>query len=198
MTPPELKWPKAGDGAFREAKPPICVLQLCAFVTPSDATYTLGFRLAADAVIEKARQESTQPDLLLIPVAYLYRHYLELMLKNLVHMGVKGNLIVVSDNRLTRHDLGKLWQSAKEMVEAFWPASPSDDLNAVEQVIREFHHFDPDGQSLRYAYNKSGNANLSGVPAWIDLDVLQSTMKAVANFLEAVETGIDDADPGPP
>lgn len=197
MTLPEMNWPKPGDVAFREAKPPILPLQLCAFVTPSNATYTIGFRLAADALINKARQDNTPPDLLFIPVAYLYRHYLELMLKDLVRMGVKGNSIVVTDKRLTQHDLERLWQSAREMIEAFWPASPSDDVNAVEQVIHEFHHFDPDGQALRYAHDKSGNANLSTVPAWIDLDSLQTTMKAVANFLEASETGIDAADPGP-
>lgn len=193
MRLPELKWPKAGDVAFREVKAPMLPLQLCAFVTPSAATYTLGFRLAPDALIDKARQDETQPDLLFVPVAYLYRHYLELMLKDLGRLGVKRDLIVVPDNRLTQHDLQRLWQTARETIEAYWPASPADDLNAVEQVIREFHHFDPDGQSLRYAHDIKGNANLSTIPAWIDLDSLQATMKAVANFLEAAEAGIDDS-----
>ena len=198
MTPPEFKWPKSGDKGFCAAVPPIRPLQLVAFVRPSSASYTLGFRLAANAVIDKARQENTHPDLLLVPVAYLYRHYLELMLKDLVRLGVKANMLTVTDGRLTQHYLDKLWRGARELIEAFWPASSSDDLNAVEQVIHEFHQLDALGQAFRYASDVRGGANLSAVPKWIDLDSLQATMKAVANFLEAAEAGIDAADPGEP
>lgn len=197
MTPPELKWPKPGDIAFREATPPIRQFRLCVCVTPSEASYTLGFRSAADAVIENARQQGNHPDLLFIPVAYLYRHFLELMLKDLVRISMKGNMIVVPDGRLSQHDIEKLWQSARKAIEVMWPASPPDDLNAVEQVIHQFHQFDPHGQAFRYSHDLKGNANLSTAPTWVDLNNLQATMTAVANFLEAAEAGIDAASPGP-
>jgi hypothetical protein len=198
MSPPKFKWPKAGNKAFGTIASPIRPPQLAAFVERSDAVYTLGFRLAADAVIEYARQENTQPDLIFIPAAYLYRHYLELMLKDLVRLGVRVGMLDLTDERLTKHNLLKLWSSTKKLIKAYWPTSPPDDMKAAEQVVFEFHRLDKNGQAFRYANDLEGNASLPTVPEWIDLDALQSTMNGVANFLEACEAGIDAADPGPP
>jgi hypothetical protein len=167
-----------------------------AFVRRSPAAYVVGFRLAAESLVDLARQDPGKSDLLLVPAAYLYRHYLELMLKDLVRLGTRLRLATVAEKQLIHHDLDKLWHLARKVIEAFWPAPPVDDLEAVEHAIVEFHRLDPSGQAFRYPSDTNGNASLSGVPPVIDLDCLRATMEAVANFLEAAEAGIDAADPG--
>ncbi len=194
----EMKWPRKGDRAFPPALPPLEPDILAAFVCRSSGAYTAGFKQAADMVVEGARRDLRNPDVLFAPLAYLYRHYLELELKDIACLGMELGMIKVTDGRLEEHNLHKLWNSCREVIERVWPEGDRTDLNAVEQVILEFHRFDPSGQGFRYYKDLDGNPHLMSVPDWVSLEPLKSTMDGVANFLEAAAAGIDACDPGPP
>lgn len=197
MTSPQFNWPKKGDRAFR---PPVSLDRracLEAFIMPSSGMYIVGFQQAADMIVDAAQEDGQCPDYLFFPVAYLYRHHLELMLKELVRLGVRMGALEACDDCLARHNLHKLWNRAKEVIKEAWPDSPDDDLRAVEQVIIEFHKLDPSGQAFRYARDTKGNRHLGSTAKHVDMINLKRTVDAVSSFLDASYAGIEDCDPGP-
>jgi len=169
-----------------------------AFVMPSDGTYLVGFQRAADMIVAAAQANDQHPDDLFFPIAYLYRHHLELMLKELVRLGVRWGTIDGCEDSLGEHNLHKLWNKAKQLIRAVWPDSPDDDLNAVEKMIGQFHKLDPNGQAFRYARDRHGAPHLQGAPQRIDLNNLKAAVDSVSRFLDASYAGIDYCDPGPP
>ena len=197
MTENNMNWPKKGDGAFKPSVPSADKSQLEAFIMPNDGSYLVGFQWAADMIVDAAKTNDRNPDNLFFPVAYLYRHHLELMLKEMVRLGVRVGSLDECKDILGEHNLHKLWNKSKQLIKEVWPDSPDDDLKTVEQVILEFHKLDPTGQAFRYARDSKGGLHLQGGPNCVDLGNLKATVDAVSRFLDAAWTGIDYCDPGP-
>lgn len=191
------RWPKKGDRAFAPSVSPSDRAKLEAFVFPYEGMYAAGFQRAADMVVEAAQHDQRNPDDLFSPVAYLYRHHLELMLKEVVRLGVRLGSLHGCEEILGEHNLHKLWNRAKQLINEVWPDSPDHDLRAAEQVILEFHRHDPSGQTFRYARDKTGEAYIKDGPDRADLVNLRETVGAVSSFLDAAYAGIDACDPGP-
>ncbi len=194
MTESDFSWPRKGQKAFGLPDRPA----LEAFFMPPDGAYLVGFKRAGDMIVAAAQAEGQHPDDLFFPVAYLYRHHLELMLKELVGLGVRVGSLEGCEDCLGQHNLHKLWNKAKQLIMEVWPDSPVDDLNGTEQMILEFHKLDPTGQAFRYARDKHGAPHLQGAPQRIDLNKLKAAVDSVSTFLDASYAGIDYCDPGPP
>ena len=160
-------WPKKGDQAFKPPAP--SAETLGAFVMPSDGAYVVGFQRAADMIVDSAKSDVCNSDDLFFPIAYLYRHHLELMLKELVRLGMRigaidapvdlpapsssccGHIAKAPKDALSEHNLHKLWNEVKKLIKAQWPDSKDGDLKSAESVILEFHKLDRTGQAFRYA-----------------------------------------------
>lgn len=198
MTDADFNWPKKGNRAFGPSVSLNERGRLGAFVMPTDGTYLVGFQRAADMIVTAAESENLNPDDLVFPVAYLYRHHLELMVKELVRLGVRVGSLDGCEDILGGHNLHKLWNKAKQLIEEVWPDSPNDDLTAVEQALHEFHKLDPTGQAFRYALDKNGRPHLQDAPQVVDLSNLKSVVDSVSLFLDAAFAGIENCDPGPP
>ena len=149
-------------------------------------------------IVASSETSDLNPDDLVFPVAYLYRHHLELILKELVRLGIRLGALDRCEEAMGGHNLHKLWNKAKQLILQVWPDSPDTDLQAVEQVILEFHKLDPSGQAFRYARDKDGGQHLAGAPERVGLNNLKSVVDAVSAFLDAAYAGIDACDPGPP
>lgn len=189
-------WPKKGDRTFAPSVSVEDQTRLVAFVMPRDGTYLVGFQWAANMIVEAAQSDDRNPDALFFPVAYLYRHHLELMLKELVRLGIRMGSLESCQDILGKHNLHKLWNKAKQLIKEVWPDSPDDDLKAAEQMILEFHKLDPTGQAFRYACEKNGSPHLKNGPQQVELNNLKAAANAVSNFLDAAWAGIDYCDPG--
>lgn len=200
MTDADFNWPKKGDRAFKPSVSAADQARLQAFVMPSDGAYAVGFQRAADMIVHAAQSDDRNPDDLLFPVAYLYRHHLELMLKHLVRLGVRVGALDGCNNILGNHNLQKLWNKGKQLIMQVLPDSPDDHLSAVEHVILEFHKRDPTGQAFRYAHDSRGVPHLQGGPETVNLGNLKVTVDAVSSFLDAAYAGIEycDSDPEGP
>lgn len=194
----ESNWPKKGERAFGPGVSSDARSGLDAFVLPSEGAYVAGFQRAADMIVIAARNDDLNPDDLFFPVAYLYRHHLELMLKELVRLGAGMGALGDCESLLGEHNLHRLWNKAKELIQSVWPSPLGDDIKAVERVILEFHKLDPSGQTFRYCRDKDGSPLLASAPSRVDLGALASTVDAVSRFLDAAYAGIDACDPGSP
>ena len=199
---PSLNWPRQGDRAFALDGSPADPLLVAAFILPSAGAYAVGFKDAADKVVEAAASEDRNPDLLFFPVAYLYRHSLELSLKHIVRMSARSGAISLPESELDEllggHNLYCLWRQTRAAIEAVWPDGDKSDTDAVEKIILEFHGLDKSGQAFRYPTDKSGRPHLSSAPKCVSLQNLKKAFDTVDRFLDAAYAGIDYCDPGGP
>jgi len=198
MTDEKLNWPEKGDRVFRSSLSPADQARLDAFVMPSEGMYLVGFQRAADMIVDAAQTDDKNPDDLFFPVAYLYRHHLELMLKELVRLGVRVGSLDGCEEILGQHNLHKLWNKARELIKDVWPDSPDEDVKAAEKMILEFHKLDSSGQAFRYARQIDGTPCLQGAPPRVDLGNLRKAVDSVSRLLDASYAGIESCDPGPP
>ena len=98
--------PEKGVPLFRSDVDGSCT----AFVYPDNDIRALGFKEAADMLVDIAVKEPGYADYLVYSVLYLYRMYIELRLKT----------IIESAKRISRtgHNLEKLWKEAKLIMES--------------------------------------------------------------------------------
>jgi hypothetical protein len=149
------------------------------------------FKRAGDEVVEhrNCNRGYHHPDGLFMPVAYLYRHSLELKLKHLVGLACDAGL-ATSSTRLRKllteeHDLDRLWGHARKAILARWPGSPEEHvIDNTEALIRDFDRIDESGQNLRYTHDKSGAPTSMNYPAGIDLGEFKEAFDGVFSLLE--------------
>jgi hypothetical protein len=133
--------------------------------------------------------DSFHPDGLFIPVCYLYRHSLELLIKVVIRCGVNGNAFPLDEDLerlLAGHNLGKLWERCRVAIEWRWPEGDKKVLNNAQALIRDFHVLDRTGQGLRYALTLEGRANAESFPDQICLRYLADSFNSIYHFLSAI------------
>ena len=140
--------------------------------------YALGYKLAADKLASEIETEHL--DLVVFPMVFLYRHYIELRLKSLI----------VLCNRLDGkpceipigHDIGRLWQQAVETIE-------NDAIEPINTLIKQLAAADPTGQSFRYSVDSRGQPTLEGVEH-INVRNFADRMKEISDLLDGIISGI--------
>ena len=132
--------------------------------------YVAGYKDAADKVINATKDEYF--DSLVYPIMFLYRHYLEIMLKQLLWEFRSFHLIIENyhgnmeygtgysekDDPILKHDLIKIWKELRKLIEKAW--SDEEDLSFLANVelrVREFHAIDQGSFAFRYPVNKAND-----------------------------------------
>lgn len=190
-------WPQASDAPFLESS---VHSSTRIFMLPSEGAYALGYKEAADQLVGAFMSGADRFDHVVFPIVFLYRHHLELMLKQVGDVGLRLGVVRLADRERrdcsrSAHDLDDLWVLARRIIEKMWPESPSDDLDAAEHVIAEFARIDATSQSFRYSTDLRGREHLKGAPRTLDLETLKRVVDGVSCFLEAAATGIEEGDP---
>jgi hypothetical protein len=187
-TTPPLSWPDVPRLAFgRGADAHLNVKGSWALSSPTDmSSYIDGYRDAAEAVFEHV-ESGASPDHLLFPAAFLWRHCIELHLKEIIALGrsLDGKKWGFPEH----HRLLDLWREAKPYVLQIAPKRKRrPEVRNVEANIIEFEKIDPSAQGFRYSFDKSGTRILKTAPDMMNLRVLHEAMMAVANFLSGVSS----------
>src|SRR6187399_1825824 len=103
--------PKKGMKAFKATKTGKFFYVRSTLLSPFYPGHAEAFKLAADMVLDSHEAATARPhnDKLLYPTIYLYRHSLELKLKDLILLGVKcGNFKLADvEDILGKHELSK-------------------------------------------------------------------------------------------
>ncbi|WP_166831860.1 hypothetical protein [Thalassoroseus pseudoceratinae] len=183
MAKREYPWPKKGDKLFvEEPDADERVFHVGAYMW-SGLQHASAFKTAADMVIDGAQQASRidYRDDLIHPVAYLYRHALELKLKEIVRYGIQMHCYKKTDVEaiLGNHNLAKLWTKAKQAIVHRWPSGNTSDIKATEAIVNEMHQADKDGQRWRYATDKNGRPNKhDGLPQFMSIKSMRIVVPA--------------------
>lgn len=189
--------PKKGIKAFKATKTGKFFHVQSTLLSPFYPGHAEAFKLAADMVLDSHEGTILGPhnDKLLYPTIYLYRHCIELKLKDLILLGVRvGNLIRDEklEEILTHHELTKLWTKAKRFLQLNYPED-KEQVSAVEAVVQEFHQIDKDGQTMRYDRDTNlRKRKYDHVHSHISITNLRETMETVYSYLDGRYGGVLD------
>lgn len=184
--------PQAADVLLKPVRAPACGLQtdpggyrkFSQRSNSSDAMhlYRHGYKLAADMLCQKALDECSVHTLI-FPILFLYRHYIELSLKETLH----DASWFITDVRRTdpTHDLRTLWKKTRGVLPVVWPEAEPEQIDAVEACITEISEHDPQSMALRYPFDNKENPYLENLDS-IDLQNLTEVMHRIANFLDCL------------
>jgi hypothetical protein len=146
--------PKKGDTLL----PDPTVLER--FQGPSADAFAVSYRIAAQTLIKSIRMAADEV-FLFYPLVFLYRHHVELMLKNLVvAFDDPGVLQFAQPLALTEaqrngllhgHSLQKLWNHILPSIRALGNAISVETIEGVSHYIQQLNEIDPGSTNFRYS-----------------------------------------------
>ncbi len=167
-----------------------------AYLVPNKATprtsYVLGYFDAAKRLADLILTRRAPIDIAIYPVVYLYRHAVELALKEL-HEDF-ARILKTSEEPLHGHKLLKLWQKVEPNLGLLDPVDvgrtcyelemDAPDVARVAALIGQLARVDPDGQAARYERDNKGNETLNSLDV-INVRVFAVGMEEVCQALHA-------------
>lgn len=123
-----------------------------------DFGYISGFKEAGDILVEQQF-----PDLLVFPIMFNYRQYIELVLKNLYKCSIDNKSEYNQFVRRVGHDLTKIFSETKPHLENFLDESKSakKQLKFISALVDDFNNLDPSSMTFRYPSDKKGNKSIN-------------------------------------
>jgi len=190
MEPSSIPWPKPGDVLFQEDAD--CSHNACLNLGGKHwGAYASAYKEAADILVQRFLEDSKGLDALTYPILFLYRHHLELRLKELIAQG-QGLLHQPIDLQ-EQHGLVKLWQPCHKILREIWPKEPAVTWDTVEKLIKEFDRMDPAGDSFRYPITSKKKGHQPTLPNLdrVGIPNLYEIMQRLASFFEGHLDGVD-------
>jgi hypothetical protein len=159
------------------------------YKTSSFLSYASAYLEAAERLVETLQERPF--DTLTLPIVFMYRHYLELTLKVLLHLGYKKYGILITPDLkkiLTDHKIDILWEKLRPLLlQIFRSSEKEEEIDALESYIVEFSGIDVESMSFRYPVDKRGraflknNSNLQSLE-YIDVNHLAEKMASIDEF----------------
>lgn len=180
-----IPWPQRGDQLFQAGED--WQSNACFnFSREQWNLYCIGFLRGAESLAEKVVGEAREVDVLVIPIIYMYRHYIELRLKDIIRLG--QYLVNQTQQIPAHHDLQNLWSMARKLIQQIELDNGEDrTLDVVECHIHEFAGIDRKSLTFRYPVSKDGRT--TEVPFdVINIANLKTVMEKLSSFLEAASS----------
>lgn len=141
-----------------------------------DESFTFGYinsyKEAGDILTEERN-----PDLLMFPIMFSYRQYLELLLKNICQKGM-ANIEYNEMIKKSSHNLESIWKSCKKILLA---NITEEEMDYIEEVVRIFFVIDPGSFTFRFEKDKKQESRT------IKEDYLTINTKNVKKFVDKVD-----------
>jgi hypothetical protein len=149
--------------------------------------YIIGYKLAADKLVEYVTSEGKDQDFLVYPITFLYRHHLELLLKSIISNG--NELLGTKTTSKLDHGIERLWTEARGLIIKIWKDVPKE-IEKIDHFINQFAKVDPSSEAFRYTKTKKGVKTLQGI-THINIRHLSECIDSVSEFLDSARMGLD-------
>jgi hypothetical protein len=157
-----------------------------------------GYRRGAQILVQAVGETERDQDFLVYPIVFLYRHYIELVLKEIIRRApylVERELTADEKKHLEGHRLDLLWNDFKPLSSAItkvagWSDLPADDIHGIDDYISQISEIDPNSYSLRYAHSKKGSPSLPKSLTHINLRHFGEMMDRLASYLWGIDVGM--------
>jgi hypothetical protein len=184
----DLSYPQKGDSLCKEiahSRHNVCVDPYF-FLSPLGdnwAQYIVGYKKAADILVDKIIDNRSIQDSLAFPTIFLYRHFIELSLKLIIRYGYQ--LFDIQNDYRQIHDIVELWRDCRVIIENRWPNGEYETLDATASIIKQFSKIDPTSFETRYPEKRDGNFTMEGT-SYINLKNMKKLMGKIDNFLGSI------------
>ncbi|MBQ4750310.1 hypothetical protein FD845_26690, partial [Escherichia coli] len=163
----------------------------CLNYMPDHGTaYTEGYRRAADILINHIDESGRDQDFLVYPVLFLYRHHLELLIKQII--GLALALAEDPDKHQYKkddHNLNNLWPVAQKLILEVDDSYRPSDFRLVKEVVKALHQADERATDFRYARRNDGTRSLEGIH-YVNTRWFGEKMGEVSDLLDGVDNGL--------
>lgn len=152
-----------------------------------------GYKKAADILVANIIENNGQDvDYLIYPIAFSYRHYLELRFKEII---IEGNLLLGESNAVPiDHKLDKLWDKAKQIIDMVWQHEPRavKEFRDVDHIVSELCKIDRKSYSFRYPIDTVNRKTLTGL-SLINVRHLSEEVEKSYAFLYNVTSFLEES-----
>ena len=163
-----------------------------------DEVYARGYKSAAEFLIENIEDVNADilysQDYIIYPIMFLYRHYLELRLKDIGYLLQKFNFY--PREKILGHDLRGLWKEIRPLLEKIDDSFLHKYEDQIEARIRELHNMDPRSLSFRYSKTTKDVPTLQNYRR-LNPSHIKKVMDELSKYLDTISIGlsgmIDDA-----
>lgn len=177
----DFPWPQKGDHLFVEED----WYYNAVLNGQSDnlSLYAVGYKRAGEMLVEAVVKNRKDYDSQVFPIAFVYRQYLELRLKQLIRDSKR--LLDKSSGFPPTHKIAELWRMCRPLLNQLELNVDDRVLEAIEELITEFADVDEDSYAFRYPTDTKNNPSLPDL-FYVNLPNLAEVIKKMANFLEAL------------
>jgi hypothetical protein len=147
--------------------------------------YVTGYKDAADALCAHLATGGRAIKLER-PIIFLYRHHLELAVKQLIRdcAALIGRDVPVPQH----HRLDDLWRLCVSLLAEETPGSTSsEEVQQTTRLIDQFSRVDPMSETFRYPEDKVGNPSFVEI-GQIDLDRVRAVVGKISVLVECIST----------
>lgn len=144
--------------------------------------YIIGYKEAADSLVDSIANRKGSADSLIFPIVFLYRHYVEIRIKSLLHDG--SRLLDREYKQKSEHQLSKLWPKVRSILDELWPNDEVGDFKAMDSLIAQFEEVDPRSTTFRYPKDFEGNNSLKLDVPRVNLRNLAEVVGTMSIILE--------------
>jgi hypothetical protein len=148
--------------------------------------HAAGYRKAAEILLRRflANPEGTagDRDSVVLPILFLFRHYLELRFKDIIVYGQ-----VLSGQRAEwrhGHDLDRLWIEVDELCRSIYRSPLPAEFVAIAECVNDLGQLDPNSESFRYGRDRNGRPIFEH-PV-IGLKALGATVATIGDCLDGI------------
>jgi hypothetical protein len=177
-----------GDGLFGQRGPWQYEAQLD-FDPLREYRYLEGYRTAAEFMSGHVLKNRHDVEVLVVPILFCYRHWVELRLKDL--WALRQTLANEESPPLGTHDLRALWGHVRPLFEEVWPDGDRAELDRLEVILHELADADP-RESFRYSVGKDGTPSLPEDLVRINVLNVRRVMAKVAILLDGAASFIEE------
>lgn len=149
--------------------------------------YMTGYKDAADALMAHLEKTVRGTEKLGAPIVFLYRHHLELALKQLARDC--GRLLGRDDVVRKTHRLDELWRRCLSLLGEVSECTTIDEMQQTTRLLDEFCRADPTSQAFRYPEDTKGIHSESGVVE-VSLDRVREVVGKISLLLDCISTDL--------
>ena len=152
--------------------------------------YTEGYRKAADILIRHIDESGRDQDFLVYPVLFLYRHHIELLIKQIIELALPlAEEPEKYPHRKDDHNLNTLWPLAQKLVLKVDDRYKPSDFRIVKEVVKELHDTDHRATDFRYARRNDGTRSLDGI-RYVNTRLFGEKMGAASDCLDGIDANL--------
>ena len=184
----KFRWPQVGDKPFTKSANRHRNATIDEYRHYRLELMIEGYKKAADLLVERAKQVRQDQDVLIFPIIFNYRHFIELSLKYLI--ATYGKLVNTEVNWKT-HNLSEHWQTFIAVSNEYGMVDSDKSIAIAGQIVREFSTIDPNSSFFRYPVDRKGIL-LKINHEQIDFVRLQEVMNGLENFFNGCDGYMDN------